>query len=113
MEVVSKCQYCNLGCVSYRISFIFFANYILFRLRNTPTKFREAPPSHCKVICCIENRGGDQHGHFWCVFYRISLVFFDKYNLFRLRNTPTKFREAALCICGVMWKLCQNDSIAI
>ena len=63
VEVVSKCQYCNLGCVSYRISFIFFANYILFRLRNTPTKFREAPPSHCKVICCIENRGGGQHGH--------------------------------------------------
>ena len=26
------------------------------------TKFREAPPSDCKVMCCIENRGGGQHG---------------------------------------------------
>ena len=46
MEVVSKCQYCNLGCVSYQISFIFFANYNLFRLQNTPTKF-------CEVVLCM------------------------------------------------------------
>ena len=26
------------------------------------TKFCEAPPSDCKVMCCIENRGGGQHG---------------------------------------------------
>ena len=64
-------------------------------------------------MCCIENRGGGQHGNFWCVFYWISLVFFAKYYLFRLRNTPTKFREATISICGVMWKLCQNASIAI
>ena len=32
---------------------------------------------------------------------------------FLVQNTPTKFRVAVLSICGVMWKLCQNASIAI
>ena len=40
-----------------------------------------------------------------CVFYRISLLFFAKRDLISLRNTPTKFREAALGRYGAMCKL--------
>ena len=77
------------------------------------TKFREAAPSRCKIVCCVAIRGKVQHGNFWCVSYRFSLIFFPNYNLFSQRNMPTKFCEATLSRCGVIWKLLENVSMAI
>ena len=50
VEVGSKCQYCNLGCIFHQFSFIFFADCNLFRLQNMPTKFCEAVLSICGVM---------------------------------------------------------------
>ena len=77
------------------------------------TKFREAAPSRCKVVCWVAIRGKVQHGNSWCVSYRFSLIIFANYDLFSLRNMPTKFCEATLSRCGVVWKLLENVSMAI
>ena len=61
----------------------------------------------------MEIDGKSQHGYLWCVSYRFSLILFAKYNLFSLRNMPTKFREATLSHCKVVWKLVENVSMAI
>ena len=61
----------------------------------------------------MEIGGKSQHGNIWCVSYRFSLIFFAKYNLFSLRNMPTKFHEATLSRCKVVWKLVENVSVAI
>ena len=113
MEISGKCQHGFLWCISYRFSLIFFAKYDLFSLRNMRTKFCEAAPSRCKVVCCVAIRGKVQHGNSWCVSYRFSLIFFANYDLFSLRNMPTKFREATLSRCEVVWKLVENVSMAI
>ena len=47
--------------------------------------------------------------HFLLVFFD----FFAKYNLFSLRNMPTKFREVAPSGCEVVWKLVENLSMEI
>jgi hypothetical protein len=47
------------------------------------------------------------------VFYPISSVFFAKCNLIRLRNTPTKFREAAPSRNGAMLKLDGNEVVSV
>ena len=61
----------------------------------------------------MEIGGKSQHGNIWCVSYRFSLISFAKYNLFILRNMPTKFREVAPSGCEVVWKLVENVSMAI
>ena len=61
----------------------------------------------------MEIVGKCQHGYFWCVSYRFSLIFFANYNLFSLRNMPTKFREVAPSGCEVVWKLVENLSMKI
>ena len=53
----------------------------------------------------MEIGGKCQHGNIWCVSYRFSLIFFPNYDLFSLRNMPTKFREVAPSRCKVIWKL--------
>ena len=77
------------------------------------TIFCEAAPSRCKVVCCVAIRGKVQHSNFWCVSYWFSLIFFANYNLFSLRNMPTKFCEATLSRCGVVWKLVENLNMEI
>ena len=77
------------------------------------TKFCEAAPSRCKVVCCVAIRGKVQHGNLWCVSNWFSLIFFANYDLFILRNIPTKFREVAPSRCKVVWKLVENVSMAI
>ena len=54
-----------------------------------------------------------KNSNFWCVFYRVPLIFFAKCNLFRLQNMPTKFREVAPSGCEVVWKLVENVSMGI
>ena len=54
-----------------------------------------------------------QHRNIWCVSYRFSLIFFANYDLFSLRNMPTKFREPVPSGCEVVWKLVENVSMAI
>ena len=53
------------------------------------------------------------YGNFWCVSYWFSLIFFANYNLFSLRNMPTKFCEATPSGCEVVWKLVENLSMEI
>ena len=112
MEIGGKCQHGCLWCVFYRFSLIFFAKYDQFSLRNMRTKFCEAAPSRCKVVCCVAIRGEVQHGNFWCVSNWFSLIFFANYDLFSLQNMPMKFREATLSHCEVVWKLVENVSMA-
>ena len=114
MDIGGKCQHGFLWCVFYRVSLIFFfAKCDLFSLQNMPTKFCEAAPSRCKVVCCVAIRGKVQHGNFWCVSNWFSLIFFANYDLSILRNIPTKFREVAPSRCKVVWKLVENVSMAI
>ena len=54
-----------------------------------------------------------KNSNFWCVFYRVPLIFFAKCNLFRLQNMPTKFREVAPSGCEVVSKLVENLSMEI
>ena len=61
----------------------------------------------------MEIGGKSQHGYLWCVSYRFSLIFFANYNLFSLRNMPTKFREVTTSGCEVVWNLVENVSIGI
>ena len=61
----------------------------------------------------MEIGGNSQHGNIWCVSYRFSLIIFANYDLFSLRNMPTKFREATLSRCKVVWKLVENLSMGI
>ena len=61
----------------------------------------------------MEIGGNSQHGNFCCISYRFSLIFFANYNLFSLRNMPTKFREVTTSGCEVVWKLVENVSIGI
>ena len=61
----------------------------------------------------MEIGGKCQHGFLWCVSYQFSLISFAKYDLFSLQNMRTKFREATLSRCKVVWKLVENVSMAI
>ena len=61
----------------------------------------------------MEIGGNSQHGNIWCVSYRFSLIFFANYDLFSLRNMPTKFCEVTPSGCEVVWKLVGNLSMAI
>ena len=61
----------------------------------------------------MEIGGKSQHGNIWCISYRFSLIFFANYNLFSLRNMPTKFREVTPSGCEVVWKLVENLSMGI
>ena len=61
----------------------------------------------------MEIGGKCQHGFLWCVSYRFSLIFFANYNLFNLRNIPTKFHEVAPSGREVVWKLVENLSMEI
>ena len=61
----------------------------------------------------MEIGGKSQHGNIWCVSIRFSLIFFVNYNLFSLRNMPTKFRNAALSRCEVVLKLVEKVNLAI
>ena len=42
---------------------------------------------------------------FWVHFLLLFLILFAHFNLYKLRNMLTKFREHALSCCGVMWKV--------
>ena len=46
---------------------------------------------------------------FICFFH----FFFAKYNLFGLRNTPTKFHEVVPSRCKIVWKLVEKVNLAI
>ena len=61
----------------------------------------------------MEIGGQSQHGNIWCISYWFSLIFFANYDLFSLRNMPTKFREVAPSRCEVVWKLVENLSMEI
>ena len=50
----------------------------------------------------MEIGGKSQHGYLWCVSHQISLFFFAKYDLFRLRNMPANFCDDAPSYCKVM-----------
>ena len=70
-------------------------------------------PAVVKLWSCVAIRGKVQHSNFWCVSYWFSLIFFANYNLFSLRNMPTKFCEATPSGCEVVWKLVENLSMEI
>ena len=109
MEISGKCQHGFLWCISYRFSLIFFAKYDLFSLRNMRTKFCEAAPSRCKVVCCVAIRGKVQHGNSWCVSYWFSLIFFLLITIYLAYETClrsfARLRSAFVELYGNCWKM--------